>query len=157
MGKANAWGRLNIHVDLWLKIRWENRNYEPLKYILRSRKRKIWGMKWRNRTCHENWEFGKKNIAFINVQHHNIKTLFLHLKQHQFSGKLVQLLWCKPANKIVSQWDLTCCWQVFKGVGEEEKSEEKNAKIHILQGSKTTLAETTAKLDASIKLPSAMT
>jgi len=40
MGKANAWGRLDIHVDLWLKIRWENTNYESLNYILRSRKRK---------------------------------------------------------------------------------------------------------------------
>jgi len=63
-----------------------------------------------------------KKLAFINVQHHNIKTLFLHLKQYQFSWKLAQLLWCTPGNKTVSQWDLTYCWQVFKGVGEEKKS-----------------------------------
>jgi hypothetical protein len=40
--------------------------------------------------------------------------------------------------------------------GKKKNQREKNAKIHILQGSKTTLGET-AKLVANIKLSSAMT
>jgi hypothetical protein len=46
----------------------------------------------------------------------------------------------------------------LQGCGGRRKIKgKKKAKIHILQGSKTTLGETTAKLVASIKLSSAMT
>jgi uncharacterized protein YifE (UPF0438 family) len=46
----------------------------------------------------------------------------------------------------------------FSRVWRKKKNQrKKNAKIHILSGSKKTIGETTAKLVASIKLSSAMT